>query len=81
MKVKRTRKRQRNVLKFDFDSTRIESGWFYVEEGRIRLLFPDGVMWDYENCDTKDWESLTKAASPGRYLRERLEKHVHHPIR
>lgn len=79
MKVKSTRRKKPRVRKHSFDSSRVEYGWYYPDREVIRLRFPDEVVWEYENCDLTTWEELVSAASAGRFLREELDSHVHHP--
>lgn len=81
MKVKQTRPRKPKVLRYTFDSARVEKGWYYPDRQVIRLLFPDGVLWEYEACSQKDWEDLVSAPSAGRFLRERLDHHPYSPVK
>lgn len=73
------RNRRRNQHKW-FESTRIEQGWFYPQRKVIRLQFPDGVLWEYENCTEETWRELVTASSPGKYVSSHLDHHIHHPV-
>lgn len=81
MKVKQTRQRKPKVLSKSFDSSRVDKGWYYPDRQVIRLLFPDGVQWEYQDCTPKDWEDLVKSPSAGRFLRERLDRHPYSPVK
>lgn len=57
------------------DSARISRGWYDPDLRTVELEFPDGAHVVYRNVPRSVWDDLTRAESPGRYLREVLEKY------
>lgn len=56
-------------------SSRIDTAWYDEKNKLIEILFPDQVRWLFFDIETATWHRFTRAESPGRFLRDILERH------
>lgn len=61
-----------NVKVFS-NSGHVDEGTFYPQEGRIRILFNSGAIYDYADCSAEDWEMIRDAESTGKAINDVLK--------
>lgn len=57
-------------------STRVDTAWYDETNKVIEILFPDRVRWLFFDIEPATWQRFTRAESPGRFLRDILERHA-----
>lgn len=62
---------------FQFESSWVDEGW-YTETGRlVEIRYHGGHHHLFFDVEPATWKRFTGAGSPGRFVREILERHVH----
>jgi len=64
------------------DSSRAKAVSYDAFERVIYVLFHDGVVYQYKNCDSNVWEELIDPfTSVGRFISDELDHHPYRRIR
>lgn len=53
-------------------SSRVTDAWYDPERFELKVAFPDGNYWLYQQVPDHVWDEFIYASSPGRFLNETL---------